>query len=373
MPSRVYLHRVKALKQFWERSLTDLPYRVALHVGFWLVLFSVGMRENVVVRITWQQHYAVTLVGMGLALFLFYPLVYGIVPLLKTRNWLAALASLIAYYLLAVLWRTYHIQLILNWYNLKKAGVVGQDFWQMVIQNQFQPMVLVQTFFSSLTSLAQIILIPILLKFIRDAYRSQLQQAWLAQQNTELQLSTLKAQLNPHFFFNTLNNLQSFIIQNEKDRSVDLLTRLADFMRTSLYDCTREYISMQMELELLTNYVTIERVRFDEQAAISFQFRNADPDYPIPPHVFLPFIENTFKHGGSLPTARIHIAIELFNDPEKLVLTTQNTCRPDAGTPGGIGLPNVRKRLAHYFPGRYTLHIEQTGDMYRVELHIQKA
>jgi two-component system LytT family sensor kinase len=369
----VYLHRVKWLKRFWDRSLTDLPYRVALHAGFWLFLFFFGMRENVVLRISWQQHYFVTLVGMGLALFLFYPLVYGIIPLLRKKHWLTATGLLIAYYLLVILWRTYHIHLVMQWYNLKKAWVVGQDFWPMVIQNQLHPVVLLQTFFSSLASLAQIILIPILLKFIRYAYRSQLQQAWLAQQNAQLQLNTLKAQLNPHFFFNTLNNLQSFIIQNEKDRSVDLLTRLADFMRTSLYDCAQEYISMQVEMELLANYIAIERIRFDEQAAISFRLHDADPDYLIPPYVFLPFIENTFKHGGSLPTPYIHIAIELINDPDKLVLTTQNTYRPDAVAPGGIGLENVRKRLAHYFPGRYTLHIEQTEDTYTTELHIQKA
>lgn len=335
------------------------------------MLFLFGMRENIVLHITWQQHYVVSLVGMGLAFFLFYPLVYGIIPLLQKKKWLLASVLLIVYYFLAILWRTYHIQLVISWYNLKKAWIVGQDFWPM-IQNQVHPVVLLQTFFSSLSSLAQIILIPILFKFIRYAYRSQLQQAWLAQQNAQLQLSTLKAQLNPHFFFNTLNNLQSFIVQNEKDRSVELLTQLADFMRSSLYDCTQEYISMQLETELLTNYITIERVRFEEQAAISFQVQNTDPHYRIPPFVLLPFIENTFKHGGSLPTAHIQIVIELINDPQKLVLTTQNSYSPDTGSLGGIGIGNVRKRLAHYFPGRYQLDIQQTEDTYITQLYIQK-
>jgi len=368
-----YLYYMIWLKRFWDRSLTDLPYRVALHTGFWLLLFFFGMRENVVLRITWDQHYFVTLVGMSLALFLFYPLVYGIIPLLVKKRFLVALVMLAAYYLLAILLRTYHIQLLMHWYNLQDAWITGQDFWPMVVRNQLNPITLLQTFFSSLTSLAQIILIPVLFKFIRYTYRSQLQQAWLAQQNAQLQLNTLKAQLNPHFFFNTLNNLQSFIVQNEKDRSVDLLTRLADFMRTSLYDCSQEYISMQLETELLANYVAIERIRFDEQAEITFTLNSAHPDYLIPPYVFLPFIENAFKHGGSLPTSRIYIAIELINDPQRLVLITRNTYRRDVEIQGGIGLRNVRKRLAHYFPGSYTLHINQTNDIYTTELHIQKA
>ena len=366
---------MNAVRRFWDKSFTDIAYRLTLHAGFWLFLLFFWMRESVVLHVCWQQHYSVTLVGIGLALFLFYPLVYGLIPLLQKKRWLIAFACFAAYYIAAVTLRSYHIQQVVDWYNLKNTWVVGQDFWASLYKHQLNPVRLTQTFFSSLTSLADIIFIPLTIKFLRSAYRSQLRQAWLAQQNVQLQLTSLKAQINPHFFFNTLNNLQSFIVHQEQARSLDLLTRLADFMRTTLYECTSEYISMQLEMDLVSNYVAIERIRFDDRAAIDYAWRNQDPTYLIPPFIFLPFIENAFKHGGRLPTDEVLIHIELLNEPSELRLTTRNAYRSgqEGEDKGGIGLQTVHKRLAYYFPNQYRLVSGHQNGFYSVALTIQKG
>jgi LytS/YehU family sensor histidine kinase len=199
-------------------------------------------------------------------------------------------------------------------------------------------------------------------------------QAWIVKENATLQLDRLKAQINPHFFFNTLNNLQSFIIQNEREKSVELLNRLADFMRASLYDGDNEFITIEKELELITNYIKIEKVRFEEDAIINYNLSDAYPSYRIPSFLFLPFIENVFKHGGSLPSREIQIQIELLNDIEKLTLKTSNTFLGEEGEQsiGGIGLQNVRKRLDYYFPERYQLDISKLADVYCTNLVIYK-
>ncbi|SHN12660.1 sensor histidine kinase [Mucilaginibacter sp. OK098] len=359
------------LKTFWDRSFTDWRYRVLLHAGFWFFLFFFWMEESVTLRITLQQHYSVTLVGIGYSLFLFYPFVYVIVPLLQKHEWLYAFLLFLIYYVIAIVLRTYEVTLIVNWYNLKQTWVVGNDFWKRVYGAHFSPIGLSKVFFSSITSLFEVIYIPLAIKFIRYAYQFNIKQAWLAKENTQLQLSTLKAQINPHFFFNTLNNLQSFIVQNEKEKSVDLLNRLADFMRSSLYDCEAEQISMMQEITLLNNYIAIERIRFDEQANISIQLTDKDPDYKIPPFIFLPFVENAFKHGGSLATDQIFIEISLQNTTEKITLKTKNSYHNDHSK-GGIGLQNIKKRLVYYFPENFTLNIDKTGDFYSVILEICK-
>ncbi|MES2109901.1 MAG: histidine kinase [Bacteroidota bacterium] len=359
------------LKISWDKSFTDWRYRLLLHVMFWFFILFYWTQESVVLLIKWEQHYSVTLIGICLALFLFYPLVYAIVPLFQKRKWLPAIGLLAVYYIIAVTLRAYNIELIMSWYNLKKSWVVGQDFFKRLYAHEFAPLNLLKIFFSSIPSLLEIIYLPLTVKFIRYAYRFNLKQAWLAKENAQLQLSTLKAQVNPHFFFNTLNNLQSFIVQNEREKSVDLLIKLGDFMRSSLYDCDADLITVKQEADLLTNYIAIERVRFDEQATINLNFLNDDPEYKIPPFIFLPFVENAFKHGGSVPAEDVLISIDLKNTVEKITLTTKNRYGGQASK-GGIGLQNVRKRLSYYFNENYKLSIENTGDIYSVILEICK-
>jgi len=361
-------------KNFWSKSFTDWRYRVLLHAVFWFLFLFYGTQENLSVKINWEQHFSVTLVGIALELFLFYPFVYVIVPLIRKRRWAAALALFVPYYMIAVVLRDYHIRQIVNmlpppghhWY------FAGQDFWKQVFRNESNPLGIITVFLSSIPGLLETILFPLTLKFIRYTYRVTLKQAWLAKENTHLQLASLKAQLNPHFFFNTLNNLQSYIVQNEKEKSVDLLTRLADFMRSSLYDGEQDRITMAQEIALLNNYTQIERIRSDDSAAAEIKLIDNDPNYEIPPFIFLPFVENVFKHGASQTTENIFIDIELVNDKERVTLQTKNSYNVGHSLQGGIGLQNVRKRLDYYFPERYTLDIEKSEGFYTLMLTIRK-
>ena len=359
------------VKKIWDRSFTDWRYRGLLHVAFWWFLLFFWTQESIVIKINWQQHYSVTMVGAALALFLYYPLIYLILPLIKKKKWIASSILFIIYYVVAVILRDYHINMMINWYNLKQAWVVGHDFWPQVYKNQFNPFGLTRVIFSSIPSLIQIIYIPLAVKFIRYAYQFNQKQAWLAKQNTELQLSTLRAQLNPHFFFNTLNNLQSFIVQNDKNRSVELLNRLADFMRTSLYDCEEKYISMEKEIALLNNYIFIERVRFDEKAEININLTDLDPAYNLPPFIFMPFIENAFKHGGAQLPEDTFIDISLVNDAKQIILKTKNTYGAKS-SPDGIGIKNVCARLEHFYPKKHNLSVVKNERFYEVTLEICK-
>src|ERR1700733_14111713 len=115
------------LKKIWDKSFTNWYYRILFLGGFWFFLLFFWMQESIFIKINGHQHYSVSLVGIGLTLFLYYPLVYIIVPLLKKRKYLFALALFVPYYVITVVLRYYHIQQIVSWYNDKKVWVAGED------------------------------------------------------------------------------------------------------------------------------------------------------------------------------------------------------------------------------------------------------
>lgn len=357
------------LLQAWERSYTDKGYRITLHIAFWCFLLFYWLRENLVVRIELDMPAVTLLSGILLSLWLFYPLVYGIVPLFRRKHWLIATIVFIVYYMLSIVLRTLHIDLLVSNYGNTEHYFSGQDFFTGLLKQQLHPTQLFRYFFSSITGLLTIIYIPLSIKFIRYAWRQQWKKAQLEKDNIQLELNFLKAQVNPHLLFNSLNNLQSYIVHDEKEKSVDLLNRLAALLRFSIYDCQGEFIQVQQEAQLLEHYIAVERVRYDEASTIHTDLQAESLTYPIPALLLMPLVENAFKFSHSLPAANIHV--QLHTQQDVLQFICRNDYEPNATTHhGGIGLQNVQKRLQHYFPGRHRFVIEDTGHVFSVTLTI---
>jgi sensor histidine kinase YesM len=209
------------------------------------------------------------------------------------------------------------------------------------------------------------------LKFLRYAYRKNVRQNQLEKEKTLLELNFLKAQINPHLLFNTLNNLQSFIIHGEKDRSVGLLTGLADLLRMSLYEYRDEYVTLSQEIKLLRNYIAVESVRHDEYSQIELGIAETNLSYPLPALLFMPLVENAFKYSYTLERSYVRIRLRSIND--QLQLEIFNTCTTQRNASGGIGLANVKKRLEYYFPRRHSFTCTDSGDNYTVDLIIYPA
>jgi sensor histidine kinase YesM len=358
-------HFSQWLSSTWELSFTNKWYRIALHTGFWLVLLFFGLRESVIVHIAPRDPFAVNLSGIALTLYLFYPLVYCIVPLLQKRKWITVVCLFIVYYIAAVYLRSYHIVRNVSGPNL---WVEGQDFWTFVYKNHVQPAKLLEGFLSSITGLISIIYIPLTLKFLRYAYQKNARQNQLEKEKNLLELNFLKAQINPHLLFNTLNNLQSFIIHEEKERSVSLLTGLANLLRLSLYEYRDEFVTLSQEIKLLRNYIAVESVRHDEYSQIELDIAETDLSYPLPALLFMPLVENAFKYSYTLERSYVRIRLGTIND--QLTLEIYNTCTTQRNASGGIGLANVKKRLEYYFPGRHIFNCSDGGDNYTVNLMI---
>ena len=222
-------------------------------------------------------------------------------------------------------------------------------------------------------------------KFMDDWYVTDHLKSKLEKQNLRLELDFLKSQVNPHFLFNTLNNIQSYIVQDEKMKSIELIGRLSEFMRFALYECNEEYIELNKEISMLSDYVELERVRCDDRVKITFETTGNFADYKIPPLLLMPFVENAFKHGADDQLSNSWIKIIIHEQEGFLDLLVENNfsiasevmennfsvSSEKEEKSGGIGLQNVKKRLKYYFSNKQNLELTTDGNVFKANLKIQ--
>lgn len=199
----------------------------------------------------------------------------------------------------------------------------------------------------------------------------------LERDKLNLELDFLKAQINPHFLFNTLNSVYARIFDAD-EQAADLVLRLSELMRYNLYEADQPTIALDKELAYIENYLNLERNRLaDRHVVIDYQQQGDPAAYQIAPLLLITFVENAFKHGvkGNTTPAYVQVTAEVAE--HGVVFTVENSVPPTRsmveGVPrsGGVGLDNVRRRLEALYAGRYRLNVTATGDTYTVHLMIR--
>lgn len=206
-------------------------------------------------------------------------------------------------------------------------------------------------------------------KLMRNTSRQESRLRAIEREKFNAEMGMLKAQLNPHFFFNTLNSLYALTLENSP-KSPEMVLRLADLMRYMLYESNGNKVLLKNELEHLKNYIAIERLRFGERLDLSFQYSGDLDGKWIAPLLLLPFIENAFKHG--VENKKGWVTIDLKGAENRLYLKVENSFAGlivDKST--GVGLGNVKRRLALLYPARYVLTTALDHDVYLVDLKIE--
>ena len=192
-------------------------------------------------------------------------------------------------------------------------------------------------------------------------------------QKAQNELSTLKAQINPHFLFNNLNTIYSLATKNDI-RTKDVILQLSDFLRYVLYDTSKETIPLEKEVEIIRKYVDLQRERVDPlmtkiQLTIEGNFENT----VISPLLLLPLAENCFKHG--IGKKEGHITIYVGFKQKQFIFTTENTIalreRTGEEVSGGIGIRNVEDRLNLLYPNHHSLQYKDINGIFKVELKIE--
>jgi len=188
----------------------------------------------------------------------------------------------------------------------------------------------------------------------------------------EAESNMLKSQINPHFLFNTLNNIYS-MAQLQSEKTPDAIHRLSEMLRYVIYDCNEKFVPLQKEIQYLRSYIELQLLRDEKMNKVRYSFKSIDPGALIAPMLLIPFIENSFKHWKIDDPEDSYIDIDVQTSKNQLHFRIENT-KPGWNTklsPGsGIGLENVRKRLNLIYPGKHKLVIQDSTRIYKVELNI---
>ncbi len=213
--------------------------------------------------------------------------------------------------------------------------------------------------------------IALLIRISINWFRDQKTKAELLLQQQTQELALLKAQVNPHFFFNTLNNIYSLVYRKSDDAPAALL-KLSEIMRYMLYDSKTDTVPLPKELEHLENYLELEKLRLRDPNFISYQLDGDSSGMMIPPMLLLSFVENAFKHGKKrVKNPGITIDLKIEHDRLKFMVANYTLEEEaNANKSGGIGLNNITRRLELLYPGSHTLHILKESDQYVVNLEL---
>ena len=188
--------------------------------------------------------------------------------------------------------------------------------------------------------------------------------------HTEAELAWLKNQINPHFLFNTLNNISS-LTQIDPDAAQDAIAQLSDLLRYAMYETNKKTVPISGEVEFMRNYIALMKLRCNEKTEVKTTFE-VEQDIEIAPLLFISLIENAFKHGVSSSRSSM-IDIHLEQKNHSVIFTCDNTNYPkdDADRSGsGIGLENTRRRLDLMYAGRYTWQKWLENDIYHVYIKL---
>jgi LytS/YehU family sensor histidine kinase len=211
------------------------------------------------------------------------------------------------------------------------------------------------------------------IKLMKILYLKEQRNLQLQKENTESQLQLLKAQVHPHFLFNTLNNIYRYT-QDFSPVASKLVLGLSDLLRSILYECNKDYIAVEQEIKMIKNYITLEKIRYGNKLDVSMNISEDDTGLQIAPLLLLPFVENCFKHGASQVIDQPWLSIYLDFDEDNMymkLINGKSLNNVKSHFYSGIGLDNVRRRLEMLYAGKFLLEIKDEEEVFIVELKLQ--
>jgi len=223
-----------------------------------------------------------------------------------------------------------------------------------------------------------LVIIPALSTLVRvplDWIKIQKEKKELITKNIQTELQFLKNQINPHFLFNTLNNLYALTLK-KSDYAPEVVLKLSDMMRYMLYECNEKWVPLAKEIQYIKNYVELEKIRLSKKADISVDLEGDPEGMYVAPLLFIPFIENSFKHGlkTSLDGAYIKAKFIIRSETVEFIVKNSRSQMLPGFIPnnkiGGIGLSNVKKRLELLYPDMHRLKTEESPDSYEIHLFL---
>jgi len=351
-------------------------YRLMRHVIFWTawLLFSACVQvTNLPATVAWGDLAVYQLLRafsrLPSHLLFCYVTVYYLIPLfIAKRQYTYFLVSFLLF-VFVLFWLTYFF--LTPYYHLP-GQIVGGEFGKTPLPQFIRKF---YSFYSNINftgSIPACILI-LSIKYYKDWYKQERESETLMRENKLAELQLLKAQIHPHFLFNTLNNIYSFTLTGspQAEGLVNKLSGMIDYITT---EGEKSLVPVEKEIQLINDYIGLEKVRYGNRLDMRVKITGDYKDKLIAPLLLIPFVENCFKHGASMMRGEqwIHLNIDVEEDELHLHLANSKPAQlNNLSNKKGIGLANVKKRLGLLYPGKHFLKIESLNDTYTVHLRVQ--
>ncbi|MEK7253292.1 MAG: sensor histidine kinase, partial [Bacteroidota bacterium] len=332
-------------------SFLKMNRRLLLHLAFWLAYFlydgylNAPMSGSSFAHLTFGERLALGSVAELCLLVFKIPAVYFVLNwltprYLRDRNLLVLIAGLaFTAIVVTVINRTIWLEFIYPYIYKVSSPSPSVNFAHAVFR-----------WLWSSFDVLMLLGVTAALKFFRLRLRSAERERQLVQEKLQSELNFLRAQTNPHFLFNTLNNLYH-LARKQSKTTPDAILKLSDLLRFMLYECATPRIRLEQEIKVVRDYLELERLRYGERLNLSFQVETDDESQPIAPLLLLPLVENAFKHGAAESRGETWVRISLQEKSGELTFRVENGKDPgEANGQEGIGLRNLRRQLELLYP-----------------------
>ena len=332
-------------------------YKILVHLVFWIYMFNQSLYPFFISNYD-QFFWKDTFFRFGLNILNFY-IFYLVMPFLIRYRYkvISVFAGLAMLFIFAVL--RYFIETV---------------FWKGIMHTPEKDL-LAKNAWLYMNARISIIygVYAILIKFAIDWFETQKLKAELINQTQASELALLRSQVNPHFLFNTLNNIYSLVYKKSEDAPAAVM-KLSAIMRYMLYDATTDQVALDKEIEYLQSFIELQKLRLKEPDFVSLEIKGAVNGHTIAPMLLIPFVENAFKHG-SKTVSNPGIKINLFIEEEQIRFEVSNYHKANTilqkDDAGGIGLQNINRRLQLLYPNKHSLEIREDMDTYSIQLILE--
>jgi two-component system, LytTR family, sensor histidine kinase AlgZ len=344
------------------RKLLSQNKNLWVHLSFWCVYLSFNFYQISVFQrridgFEWSKGVIMIGTQFVLTMLIAYINYFFLLPrFLERKRWLAYILEFLVPFALIVGIRVIAQRYIVDNYSHHEKYFYSPTF---IIQT-----VVITLFITIFISL---------LRFVSDWFELEAIKKEVQNEKLTAELNFLKAQINPHFLFNTLNNLY-YLAYSKSENTTEVISKLSQVMRYMIYDANHERVLLDKEIEYMQNYISLERLRLNNQIPIDLSINGNTSGVTIAPLILITFLENAFKHGvtNTNPQAWVNIIIEV--NGKTLRYSVENSkgknALEDNGGRSGIGLNNVRRRLELMYPAKHVMKVDDTPDRYYIKLEI---
>ncbi|KAA3610057.1 MAG: hypothetical protein D8M58_07535 [Calditrichaeota bacterium] len=218
-----------------------------------------------------------------------------------------------------------------------------------------------------------VVAVAVIIFIVQEWFKKEKLQLEIQKERLEAELKYLKHQINPHFLFNTINNIYSLVLEKSK-KAPDAILKLSDMLNYLLYESNFDKIPLNKEIQNLNDYIELEQFRYADKLEVVFNYKIKTNENTIPPLILLPFVENAFKHGAGESLKNSWIHINLKEENHHLTFKVENSIdenvSPQNNEQDGIGLNNVKKRLELLFPDKHELKILKSSESFIITLQL---